>query len=34
MSIDRGIDKADEVHKCNGILLSYEKSEIMLFSVT
>ena len=35
MSIDRGMDKEDEVHIHNGILLSCEKkNEIMLFAAT
>ena len=29
MSIDRGMDKEDVVHKCNGILLSHRRNGIM-----
>ena len=31
MSIDRGMDKEDVVHRENGILLSHKKNEIMPF---
>ena len=34
MSIDQGIDKEDEVHKYNGILLSHKNNEIMLLAAT
>ena len=34
MSINRGMDKEDVVHICNGILLSHKKNEIMPFAVT
>ena len=34
MSIRRGMDKGDVVHIYNGISLSYEKNEIMLFAAT
>ena len=34
MSINRGLDKEDVVHICNGILLSHEKNEIMSFAAT
>ena len=34
MSIDRGMDKEDEVQVHNGILLSHKKNEIMPFAAT
>ena len=34
MSIDRGMDKEDEVHVYNGILLSHKKNEIMSLAAT
>ena len=34
MSIDRGVDKEDVVHRYNGILLSHKKNEIMPFAAT
>ena len=34
MSISRGIDEEDVVHKYNGILFSHKKNEIMPFSAT
>ena len=33
MSIDRGMDKEDEVHIYNGILLSHKKNKIMSLAV-
>lgn len=32
MSTNRGMDKEDVVHTCNGILLSYKKNQIMPFA--
>ena len=32
MSINRGMDKEDVVHICNGILFSLKKNEIMPFA--
>ena len=34
MSIDRGMDKEDEVQVHNGILLSHKKNEIRPFTAT
>ena len=34
MSINRGPDKEDMVHKYNGILVSHKKNEIMPLAVT
>ena len=34
MSISRGMDEEDVVHKYNGILFSHKKNEIMPFSAT
>ena len=34
MSIDRGMDKADVLHICNGISFSHKKNEIMPFAAT
>ena len=34
MSINRGMDKEDEVYIYNGILLSHKKNEIMPFAAT
>ena len=34
MSINRGMDKENLVHICNGILLSHKKTEIMPFAAT
>ena len=34
MSIDRGMDKEDEVQVHNGILLSHKKNEVMPFAAT
>ena len=32
MPINRGMDKEDVVHTCNGIILSHKKDEIMPFA--
>ena len=34
MSVNRGMDKEDEVHIYSGILLSHKKNEIMPFAAT
>ena len=34
MSIDRGMDKEDVAHICDGMLLSQQKNEIMPFAAT
>ena len=34
MSINRGLDKEDVVHKYNGILFSHKKNKIMPFAAT
>ena len=34
MSINRGMDKEDVTHICNGILLTHEKNKIMPLAAT
>ena len=34
MSINRGMDKEDVVHRCSGLLLSHERDKTMTFAET